>query len=110
MPATIEAWQAVLLALISAGASFAGAWGGLTVKLQWLRRDVDDAHSRLDELGRMVSLTNQRVDNAHVRIDEQGAEPWDGMSERRVRDRRQPPPRRRRSRQDAQDAPEGAAG
>lgn len=49
--------DSVLVAVVAAVCSFAGAWGGLNVHLRYLRRDVDHAtrsarkaHWRLDQL------------------------------------------------------------
>lgn len=39
------------VALVSALASFAGSWGAVKVHLAFLRRDVDAAHRRLDQIG-----------------------------------------------------------
>jgi hypothetical protein len=44
-----EAWQ---IAITIASPIFAagGAYAAVRVQLAWLRRDVDDAHARIDEL------------------------------------------------------------
>ncbi len=40
--------DALLIAAVTGMVSGLVTWGGLAVKLEWLRRDVDRAHVRLD--------------------------------------------------------------
>ena len=42
--------EALLIALVTAVLNGAVTWGIISTKLQWLRRDVDLAHQRLDNL------------------------------------------------------------
>lgn len=42
--------EAVIVALLTAAINGAVTWGVVSTKLDWLRRDVDLAHSRLDKL------------------------------------------------------------
>lgn len=42
--------QGLLIALGTAVINGAVTWGVVSTKLEWLRRDVDAAHSRLDQL------------------------------------------------------------
>jgi hypothetical protein len=42
--------EALLLAAGTGAASFIGTWAALKVHLQYLRRDVDIAHKRIDKL------------------------------------------------------------
>lgn len=45
----MESW---LLALVTAVITGLVTWGGIRVELRWLRRDVDWAHRRIDQLDR----------------------------------------------------------
>ncbi len=42
--------ESLLLALISGAASFVGTWAAHRVHMQYLRRDIDLAHKRIDKL------------------------------------------------------------
>lgn len=43
--------ETLLIVAITAAVNGAVTWGVVSVKLDWLRRDVDLAHWRLDQLG-----------------------------------------------------------
>lgn len=42
--------EGALLAVVTASASFIGSWAAFKVHMQYLRRDVDIAHRRIDKL------------------------------------------------------------
>lgn len=44
--------EAILIAVVTGVITAAVNWGIVKVQLDWLRRDVDAAHKRLDELAR----------------------------------------------------------
>lgn len=46
--------DSLVTALLSGAVCGLIAWGGVRVELRWLRRDVDLAHSRIDQLDRRV--------------------------------------------------------
>lgn len=53
-----EPWQ---IALLTAGINAAVTWGIISTKLEWLRRDVDLAHERLDQaLERLEHLAEKQ--------------------------------------------------
>lgn len=47
--------DAILVAAITGVVSAAVNWGIVKVQLAWLRRDVDKAHERIDELKRVLN-------------------------------------------------------
>ncbi len=46
MPGGDAFWVAAVTALLNGAVT----WGVVSVKLEWLRRDVDAAHDRLDQI------------------------------------------------------------
>lgn len=40
----------LMIAAVTAAASFLGSWGALKVSLRYIRRDVDAAHDRLNQI------------------------------------------------------------
>lgn len=52
--------ETLLIVAITAAVNGAVTWGVVSVKLDWLRRDVDLAHWRLDQLGAPYGLSGRR--------------------------------------------------
>ncbi len=52
--------EALLVVAITAAVNGAVTWGVVSVKLDWLRADIDHAHRRLDALGAPYSLSARR--------------------------------------------------
>ena len=42
--------EGILIAIVSGLCSFAGTWGAVSVKLAWLREDVNDLKERVGKL------------------------------------------------------------
>lgn len=57
---TFTLTEALVVAFITAGVNGAVTWGVVSTKLQWLRRDVDAAHARLDALGAPARFSTRR--------------------------------------------------
>ncbi len=52
--------EAALIALATAAVNGAVTWGVVSTKLEWLRRDVDAAHARLDQLNAPPAYSARR--------------------------------------------------
>lgn len=52
---TINLGEAALLAVLSGAVSGLLAWGGVRVELRYLRRDVDQAHGRIDRVEQLAA-------------------------------------------------------
>lgn len=52
--------EAVMIAVATALINGAVTWGVVSVKLEWLRRDVDAAHARLDQMNAPPAYSARR--------------------------------------------------
>ena len=42
--------ETVLIAVLTGAFSFAGSWAAVKVRLEYMQRDIDRAHARLDKV------------------------------------------------------------
>jgi 2-phospho-L-lactate transferase/gluconeogenesis factor (CofD/UPF0052 family) len=52
--------ETLLVAVVSGACTGLVTWGGMRIEMRWLRRDVDQAHARIDRLEQQRGYEPQR--------------------------------------------------